>query len=133
MTLPLRSGGQTVTILHEVQDAYGDKTWVDGQTIIGCMSFPAFSNRGRISWRMENTAGGDDIIMSIKTLYLPYDVTISGTDRVLIHPDGVDSITEIDDQQRHDGTYDVMGDPMYWKNGLTGWAPCCEAALVRIL
>jgi hypothetical protein len=132
MTLPMRSGGTTITILHETQDAFGDRTWVDGQTIQGCLFFSAFNTSGRILWRGEQTSSGDDVVTAMRTLYLPYEVTILPTDRVLIHPDGVDSITEIDDTMRRENTYDVMGEPMKWRNGLTGWAPCTEAALLRV-
>jgi hypothetical protein len=131
-TLPLKSGGTTITILHPLRTAYGDTSWDDGKTITGCMYFPSFSNRGRIMWRGEQTANGDDVVLAMRTLYMPFDTVIAATDRVLVHPPGLDLISQIDDLTRREGTYDVMGEPMYWQNQLTGWAPCCEVALLRV-
>lgn len=132
MTLPLKTGGTTVTILDMVENALGDKTWTDGKTVQGCMFFPSFSTTGRVSLRSEQTAGGSDVVNASRTLYMPFDTKVGPTSRVLIHPPGIDDIEDVDAKARREGTYDVLGEPMFWRNQLTGWAPCCEVALVRI-
>jgi hypothetical protein len=55
-TLPLRSGGTTVTFQTATESPYGDRVYVDRITITGCLMFPGFSTTGRISTRSESTA-----------------------------------------------------------------------------
>lgn len=130
-TLPLKSGGTTVTILHPTEDAWGDKTWADGDTIAGCLDFPSFSSTGRISYRAESTITGADIVTETRTLYMPFGTVVGPLDRILIHPDGQPDVPTDPEVRRHN-TYDILGEPMQWKNILTGWAPACEVALIRI-
>lgn len=132
MTLPLKVGGTTVTIQEMVEDSFGDHVYTDVQTITGCMMFPSFSTSGRVVWRAENTAGGQDVITQMVTVYLPYGTNVKATGRVLIHPDGMDVIAPDDTLTRKENAYQVMGNPMPWKNALTGWAPATEVALLRI-
>jgi hypothetical protein len=134
-TLPLKTGGTTVTVLHEQEDTNGDKTWVDGATINGCLEFPSFSNSGRVTWRSERQTSGSDVVTDSRTAYLPYDAVVGPVDRLLLHPVGDDLATDathLDAAYRREHSYDILGEPMYWKNQLTGWAPVCECALVRI-
>ena len=133
-TLPLKTGGTTVTILHEDEDSNGDRTWTDGATINGCLEFPSFSNSGRVTWRSERQDSGSDVVTESRTCYLPFDTVVGPTDRILIHPDGDTSTdaTHLDAAYRRENSFDILGEPMYWKNMLTGWAPVCECALVRV-
>jgi hypothetical protein len=131
-TLPLKTGGTTVTILHETQDTNGDKTWADGVTITGCLQFPSFSNSGRVTWRSERQTSGSDVVTDSRTLYMPFGTTVGPTDRILIHPDGQNDPATLDAAYRREHSYDILGEPMQWQNMLTGWAPVCECALVRV-
>lgn len=130
-TLPLRTGGTTITVQTAAENPYGDREYTDRVTIPGCLMFPSFSTTGRISYRSENSGGGADVVTDARTVYAPYGSDVRPTDRVLIHPVGVATIPA-NDPMRREIAYQVMGNPMQWKNALTGWAPACEIALVKV-
>lgn len=131
-TLPLKHGGTTVTVLHQTENAYGDRAWVDGETVPGCLDFPGYSTTGRISFRSESTTSGEDVVTQTRTVYMPFDTQVRAVDRILIHPPGVAVVPPEDTVTRRLNTYDVLGEPMHWRNVLTGWAPATEVALIRI-
>lgn len=131
-TLPLRSGGTTVTFQTATESPYGDRVYVDRVTITGCLMFPGFSTTGRISTRSESTDGGADVVTDARTVYAPYGSDVRATDRALIHPIGMATIPSNDTVTRREAAYQVMGNPMQWRNELTGWAPACEIALIKV-
>lgn len=132
MTLPLKVGGTTVTVQRMVEDAYGDHAYTDAFTVDGCMTFPSFSTSGRVAWRSENTSGGQDVVTQMTTLYMPYGSDVRPTDRLLLHPDGMEVVAQDDVVTRKENTFQVLGEPMPWKNMLTGWSPALEVALTRV-
>jgi hypothetical protein len=131
-TLPLKVGGTTITVQTSVQNPRGDRVYTDRVTIAGCLMFPSFSTTGRISPRSESLANGADVVTDSRTVYAPYGSDIRPTDRVLIHPDGMATIDPADAALRKRIAYQVLGEPMQWRNALTGWAPACEIGLQRI-
>jgi hypothetical protein len=131
-TLPLKVGGTTITVQTSVQNPRGDHTYTDRVTIPGCLMFPSFSVTGRISTRSESNAGGADVVTDNRTVYAPFGSDVRATDRVLIHPDGMATIDPADTALRKRIAYQVLGEPMQWKNALTGWTPACEIALNRV-
>jgi hypothetical protein len=66
------------------------------------------------------------------TLYMPHGSDVGPTDRVLLHPEGMAVIPADDAVTRRENAYQILGEPMAWKNALTGWAPAVEVALVRV-
>jgi hypothetical protein len=130
--LPLKVGGTTITTQTATQNNRGDRVYVDRETITGCLMFPSFSTTGRMSTRAESTGGGGDIVMDNRTVYAPFGVDVRATDRVLLHPDGMATIDPADTALRRRIAYQVLGEPMQWRNALTGWAPACEIGLQRI-
>jgi hypothetical protein len=130
-SLPLKVGGTTITTQTATQNNRGDRVYVDRETIVGCLMFPSFSTTGRMSTRSESTGGGD-VVMDNRTVYAPFGVDVRATDRVLLHPDGMATIDPADTALRRRIAYQVLGEPMQWRNALTGWAPACEIGLQRI-
>jgi hypothetical protein len=131
-SLPLKVGGTTITTQTATQNNRGDRVYVDRETIVGCLMFPSFSTTGRMSTRSESTGGGGDVVMDNRTVYAPFGVDVRATDRVLLHPDGMATIDPADTALRRRIAYQVLGEPMQWRNALTGWAPACEIGLQRI-
>jgi hypothetical protein len=131
-TLPLRTGGTTITIQSAVTDAQGDRVYTDRLTVSGCLMFPSFSTTGRISYRSEQSGQGADVVTDSRTVYAPFGTDVSATDRVLIHPAGMATIDPANTALRKRIAYQVMGEPMQWTNALTGWSPACEIALTRV-
>lgn len=131
-TLPLKVGGTTITVQTATQNARGDRVYADRLTIEGCLMFPSFSTTGRVSPRAESTAGGNDVVTDQRTVYAPYGSDVRATDRVLIHPEGMATIDPNATALRRRIAYQVLGEPMQWKNALTGWTPACEIALQKV-
>lgn len=88
--------GETVTVTHRTEDAYGD--WTDGDTftVDGCAVWPTTGT--------ETIAGGMDIAIFGLTVLMPPGSDVLATDTCAVR--GV--------------LYDVNAEPVFYKNPRTG-------------
>ncbi len=125
MPMPGAPGAVRITVIRVTVDGWGDETLADSHQIDGCMEYRAGSN--------ETTAGGQDVLSDYRTLLLPPGSDLGYTDRVLIHPPGVDIVPANDKATRRANTYQVQGRPVDWTNPLTGWSPGMQADLLKVV
>lgn len=101
-----RLGAQTVTVVHQAIDAYGDRTETGRATVHGCSIQPLST--------VERLEAGDQVITRW-TLYAPITLDAGPIDRLIV--DGV--------------TYELDGDLQLWR-GLDGRAHHVEGFLRRV-
>lgn len=87
---------ETVTVIRQTVDAYGDTTAGASHEIEDCAAWPTTST--------ETVAGGQDVVIFGLTLWLPPGSDILSTDKVTVRGT----------------TYDVNDQPALYKNPHTG-------------
>jgi hypothetical protein len=129
--IPLPFGGVRITVQRTTYDKLNDPTYTDHHQIDGCVEFAGTSVTGR-----GTRSGSEDanVVTDSRTLYAPTGSDILDSDRLLIHPPGMDLIpTEgIGKVIRRSHAYQVDGRPVDWTHGLTGWQPGMELVLKRV-
>lgn len=127
--IPLPFGGVRITVQRTTFDKLNDPTYTDHHQIDGCVEFAGTSVTGRGS---KSGTEDSNVVTDSRTLYAPSGSDILATDRILIHPLGVDLIPANDRATRRTNAYQVDGRPTDWTHGLTGWRPGMELVLRRI-
>jgi hypothetical protein len=100
--------GETVTITRQTDNAYGDWSAGDTHTIEGCAVWPTTGT--------ETVAGGMDIVVFGLTLLMPPGSDVLSTDTVIVR----------------DTSYNVNGEPTFYKSPLTGTRGGLEVQLKAI-
>lgn len=101
--------GQTVTLLREQRDRFGDVTLVPDGTVANVAVAP------RSRWDEDNNRRV--LVTAGLTAYAPPGTVIEPTHRVRLE----------------DGTvWLVTGEPASWKSPFTGWSPGVQVELERV-
>lgn len=121
MTMPWLFGLR-VTVQRGAADRYNDRTYADHHQVDGCIDYPTASTEDGLT---------NAHVTNFRELLCPFQPDILATDRVLIHPAGVNTVPA-NDPIRKTNTYQVVGSPKDWQNPYTGWAPGTQVSLERI-
>lgn len=117
-------GAIRMTVQRAVTNQWNDKTWTDHHVIDGCIDVPSSSVE-------EGATSTELAVTDRRTVYCPPGSDLLVTDRVILHPVGMDTIPA-NDPLRRSNAYNVLGRPTDWTNPLTGWSPGMEITLERV-
>lgn len=105
--------GETITLLTEHRDEFGDVTLTEDRRIEGCAWSPSAQTMANTS----ETGGVSEQLVSGRTLVLPPHSGVLPTHRVRLA----------------DGTvWEVRGEVTPWRNPMTGWYPADEVELRKV-
>lgn len=124
--LPLKRGGIRVTVQRSTRSSLGDVTWNDDHFLDGCLAYMT-----GVGTETGQGGGAADVLTDTRTLLCGPGSDLLATDRVILHPQGVDTIPA-NSPLRKSNVYQVLGEPIDWYNPMTGWRPGMEARLSRI-
>lgn len=129
--MPLAGATVTITVQRSTRDAWDDVTYTDSHQIRGCLVYRTSSVEDSGGAGSRDAGGLGERVTDSVTVLAPPRSDVRYTDRVLIHPAGVDVVPADDTTTRSANTYQVSGRPDDWANPVTGWRPGMEIKLER--
>lgn len=129
--MPLAHATVTITVQRSHRDEWDDVTYVDHHQITGCLDYRNESTEDTGGAGNRDSGGLGERVTDVRTVLAPPGSDVLYTDRVLIHPRGMDLVPANDKVTRQANTYQVTGRPQDWENPVTGWRPGMEINLTR--